>query len=66
MLRRIMIANAKRSYYLISEDKLFHPFERALCDFGGVSAVISDFSFDEGMRARYPEVDFITVKKENE
>ena len=65
MLRRIMIANAKKSYYLISEDKLFHPFERALCDFGGISAVISDFCFDASLRSRYPAVDFITVKKEN-
>ena len=64
MLRRIMIANAKRSYYLISEDKLFHPFERALCHFGEISTVISDFRFDDALRARYPEVDFVTVEKE--
>ena len=64
MLRRIMIANAQRSYYLISEDKLFHPFERALCHFGEISAVISDFGFDDDLRSRYPAVDFITVEKE--
>ena len=60
-LRRIMIRNSKKSYFLINEDKLFHPFKRSLCDFGEISGVISDYAFSEELKALYPETDFITV-----
>ena len=60
-LRRIMIRNSKKSYFLINEDKLFHPFKRSLCDFGEISGVISDYAFSEELKALYPKTDFITV-----
>ena len=65
-LRRIMIANSKKTYFLISENKLFQHFERALCSFGEVAGVISDHQFDKELIRRYPNTDFITVKKEKE
>jgi DeoR family fructose operon transcriptional repressor len=60
-LRRIMIRNSKKSYFLINEDKLFHPFKRSLCDFGEISGVISDYAFSEELKSHYPETEFITV-----
>ena len=62
-LRKIMISNSKKSYYLISEDKMFREFKRSLCNFGEISGVVSDCVFGEATRLRYPDTDFIIATK---
>ncbi|MBR2406160.1 MAG: DeoR/GlpR transcriptional regulator [Clostridia bacterium] len=60
-LHRVMIANSKEAVYLIDSEKLAHQPTKQLCDFGGVSAVISDHDFSH-LRDTFPNTQLITVE----
>ena len=60
-LHRVMIANSERSVFLIDSEKRDHRPTKVLCNFGNVSAVVSDYDFSY-LQSQFPETQLLTVE----
>ena len=55
---------AKEVFYLVDSNKLTKPFNAVYCDFGLVTAVVSDFEFPNKTKGLYPSVKFFNAENE--
>lgn len=59
ILRRIMVANAKESYFLCDREKVGRAVPRVLFDASEVTGIISDYPFSSEVRERYAGTVFL-------
>ena len=64
LLHRCMIKNSKKSYYLVDHDKIDVVRSINLFDLNNVSAIITDYKFDNEVKDKYKNTQFIEVKNE--
>lgn len=58
-LHQTMIRNSDRVFLLIDGEKLGRKYNRCLCNLSKIDCLISDHTFDEKFKQRYPNVQFI-------
>ena len=61
-LHQAMLRNSDRAYLLMDKEKLGHPYSRILCELSRFDGVISDHVFEERVKQRCPDTEFILVK----
>ena len=64
LLFKAVGGRCKEVYYLVDSNKLNKPFSAVCCDFGLVTAVVSDFDFPAKTKNLYPSVKFYNAENE--
>lgn len=61
LLYTSMLENADRIYYLGDHKKVAMPYTKILCRFSDLTGIITDYGFDEKLKRKYKNVEFIEV-----
>ncbi|MBQ8849398.1 MAG: DeoR/GlpR transcriptional regulator [Clostridia bacterium] len=62
LMLRTVAKRASEVFYLVDHQKIDQPFNSIFCDLGSVDCVISDYTFSDEIKAKYPKTRFVTVE----
>lgn len=60
-LYSVMTENADRIYYLADHEKVDAPYTKILCRFPDLTGIITDYEFNEELKEKYKNTEFIEV-----
>lgn len=62
LLHKAMLQNSKRSFLLMDKDKIDRVMGKNLCTLSSIDVLLSDYAFEEGIRAEFECTEFVLVE----